>query len=363
VTASAPIIGDVTPPRGVSRHLEFIANRVPALLAYVTADGWHRYANRAYEEWFGLTRQEIANTTMIGLWGEVAYRAMRPHVEAALAGQTERFVLTVILPGLGERCVAVNLIPHVSAERGVSGFVSHMLDITHQHREEAARDQLISVLGHDLRNPLSAILVSVSHMLDVRDLPDALLRSATRIAASAKRMSRILDDLLDFSMGRFLQGIPVVRSPGDLELICRRVVDELTVVHPHHAVQIAAHGDLRGQWDSGRLGQAVSNLVANAVKHGADPIRLVADGGRPDTVRVEVANGGPPIPSDLMPILFRPFVSKSDGRPGLGLGLYVVQEIARAHGGTIEVHSSAEEGTRFVMTIPRRPRKTIPEQP
>jgi PAS domain S-box-containing protein len=348
-----PVLQDYTPPRGVSRHLEYIANRVPVLLAYIGADGTLEYANRAYEEWFGTPRKQILGQTLAELVGQKTYDALlRPHIAAALSGRIASFVGPLGRTASGPRYVEATFVPHVAGDGSVAGFVSHIADITGLRQHEEARDQVISVLGHDLRNPLSTVLVLVRQLLEAKDVGVDLLRCASRIAASAKRMDRILDDLIDFSRGRFAHGIPVSRVPTDLEVVSRRVLDELRVLHPERVVTLEVDGDLRGVWDPGRIGQLVSNLVSNAIKHGVGPVSVTARGGTGD-VSIEVHNGGAPIPSDLLATLFYPFVSRSPDNSGLGLGLYIVSEIVRAHRGAIDVQSADETGTAFLVRLPR----------
>jgi sigma-B regulation protein RsbU (phosphoserine phosphatase) len=168
-------------------------------------------------------------------------------------------------------------------------------------------------------------------------------------------MTQMIRDLLDFTRGHLGGGIPVEPAQADLAEICSRVVDETKAVHPQREIELSTRGDLSGLWDASRLEQVVSNLVSNAVHHGQDRI-LVEAVGEPIQVVLRVRNGGPPIPPTELPTLFEAFKGPRDRRAtqGLGLGLYIVKEIVRAHGGTVEVTSSAEEGTTFAC-IWRRP--------
>ena len=154
-------------------------------------------------------------------------------------------------------------------------------------------------------------------------------------------------------------------------MICEEGVDEIKLVYATRTIQFSGIGDLRGEWDPNRIEQVVSNLVGNAVIHGADPI-VVTSRGEDDVVVTSVHNEGPPIPDTLMPTLFEPFTKASQGvqadaRQGLGLGLYIAHEIVRAHGGTLVVRSIAAEGTTFTFAlprlVPRRARTTTGEEP
>ena len=146
----------------------------------------------------------------------------------------------------------------------------------------------------------------------------------------------------------------------DLKRLCQEVVDETRAAHPTRAVRFESHGDLTGDWDAARLRQLVSNLLGNAVQHGAGPVDVSASGQGAD-VRLAIRNEGPPIPRDALPTIFDPLVRGSSPerqkqrRPGsIGLGLYIAREVATAHGGTIGVTSSADAGTIFTVRLPRR---------
>jgi len=217
------------------------------------------------------------------------------------------------------------------------------------------KDRFIGILGHDLRNPLTAITNSAHLLLRAQDLGDKHRNSAARILRSSERMAQMIRDLLDFTRGQLGGGIPVEPTSADLAEICHRVVDETKTVHPQREIVLSTHGDLTGQWDAPRLEQVVSNLVANAVHHGQGQI-LVEAVGQQDEIVLRVRNGGPAIPVEALPTLFEAFKSQRLGRrtEGLGLGLYIVKEIVRAHGGTVQVSSSAEEGTTFAC-VWRRP--------
>jgi two-component system sensor histidine kinase/response regulator len=224
--------------------------------------------------------------------------------------------------------------------------------------EEASRlkDRFIGILGHDLRNPLTAITNSAHLLLRASDLPERHHNSAARILRASERMAQMIRDVLDFTRGQLGGGIPVEPTHADLAEICRRVVDETKAVHPQREIVLATRGDLSGHWDGARLEQVVSNLVGNAVHHGQGQILVEAICQEHDVV-LRVRNGGPPIPPEELPILFEPFnKGQSGGRrtEGLGLGLYIVKEIVRAHGGTVQVQSSASEGTTFAC-VWRRP--------
>jgi signal transduction histidine kinase len=171
-------------------------------------------------------------------------------------------------------------------------------------------------------------------------------------------MLEMIGTLLDFTSSRFTGSLPIAPVPTNLHDVCRRVVGELRAAAPGRRVDVALEADGRGTWDPARLAQVVSNLVSNALQHGARhaPVRVAVRGDDEDAV-LEVENEGPPIAPELMPVLFEPFCRGSALRDasharGLGLGLYIVSQVVNAHGGAVGVESNAER-TTFTVRLPR----------
>jgi signal transduction histidine kinase len=223
----------------------------------------------------------------------------------------------------------------------------------------AFRDQVMGVVGHDLRNPLHAVRLSVSAAQREADLSDATRRHLSRIDGAARRMVEMIGTLLDFSRARFGASLPIAPEPADLGEVVRSMVEELAVAHPDRSIQIELDGRACGSWDPARMSQVASNLIGNAVTHGAknEPVRVAVRDDE-ESVVLEVRNGGPAIPAELMPVLFEPFrrgpgAEKGSRFAGLGLGLYIARHIVLAHGGTITARSSADEGTTFTVRLPR----------
>jgi signal transduction histidine kinase len=218
---------------------------------------------------------------------------------------------------------------------------------------EHMKDMFIGILSHDLRNPLSSIVMAARLLLEAEDIPSHHLRSIARIANSGARMSKLIDDVSDFTRGRLGGGIPVHPGRADLVEICRAAIDELTPLFPGRPLSFETIGDCAGEWDRERIAQVVSNLVSNALRH-SDAAVSVRVSGEADTVVLEVRNGGAPIAEEDMGKLFEPFHRGMHKGGGLGLGLYIVKEIVRAHGATISVSSTATDGTSFRVLWPRR---------
>lgn len=214
-----------------------------------------------------------------------------------------------------------------------------------------------AVLGHDLRNPLSAILNS-ANLLERVSKEDVVKQSATRMVSSGRRMSRMIDDMLDLTRARLGGGIPLRRQETDLAQIVQRVIQEAQVSFPQGRFEMRLEGELSGYWDADRLAQVTSNLVGNAIEHGdqKDPIEITLNGTRSERVTLSVTNSGV-VPAEILPHLFDPFRGgqRQLGRSeGLGLGLYIVQQIAVAHRGEVDVKTDGNR-TTFRVEVPRRP--------
>jgi signal transduction histidine kinase len=218
-------------------------------------------------------------------------------------------------------------------------------------------DMFVSILGHDLRTPLGAMILAAETI--VRSSQDArALRSAGRVLTSGDRMKRMIEQLLDFARVRQGRGIPLRVGPVNLGAVCRQALQELEDANPQARLVLRDEGDLSGTWDPDRLSQIVSNLVGNAVQHGAkdQPIDVDVDGTDSSTVRLSVRNAGA-IRPEALPTLFEPYKRTAahaavPGKTGLGLGLFIAREIARAHGGDVSVRSTGER-TTFDVTLPR----------
>ena len=234
---------------------------------------------------------------------------------------------------------------------------------------ERTREQFVGILGHDLRNPLGAIVVGATLLTTVDSLEDREVRVATRILNSANRMTRMVADLLDLTRTQLGTGIPVTLRQMDLAPVCAQVISELEILQPGPHVRFESHGVLLGEWDTDRLHQAISNLVANALEHGLhDGGVAVSAREQGEDVVLRVHNEGPPIPEALQAKIFEPMIrverprgegSRVEGpAAGLGLGLFIAREVVAAHGGNLTVVSTANEGTTFTMQLPRRPPTT-----
>ncbi len=217
------------------------------------------------------------------------------------------------------------------------------------------RDQFIAVLGHDLRNPLFAISAGAELLL--RKAADDKSRGLIQhILTAGRRATQLVEDVLDFARGRLGNGITVnLQARADLAEALQHVVSEVQRVHPQRQINVQI-GEVQGvRCDRDRIAQLLSNLVANAIYHGADDgtvtVRAEVTDGR---FLLSVHNQGDPIEPAIQAQLFQPFARRASSSPqsGLGLGLYIANQIALAHGGQMAVVSTAEVGTLFTLHVP-----------
>lgn len=245
-------------------------------------------------------------------------------------------------------------------DQAVAESVGHF----HAHVERA-RNLLLGMLGHDMRSPLNTILTTASY-LAAMNAGEQVSVAAARLIRSGASMQALLDDLVDFNRTKLGLSLKVVPSDIDLAAVVADELEQLRGAHLNQRIELAATGDNRGRWDGARLQQLLRNLVSNAIKYGAPntPVRVALRGEEAD-VRLEVTNSGPAIDASALSQIFDPLKrgaaqgDSHDARGGLGLGLFIVREIAGAHGGEVEARSEGGE-TTFVVRLPRRDRDASP---
>lgn len=241
--------------------------------------------------------------------------------------------------------------------------VDHALSesvVQYSKMERKSQDIFIGILGHDIRTPLNAISIGAETLMRIESLDGKSIQLASRIFNSCARISGMVSDLLDFTNARF--GMRLSLGTANIGLLAEQVTEELRSANPDRAIILHASGNLDGTWDSGRVSQVLSNLISNALQHGADtePVSVSLHG---DENRVDIAvhNAGTPIPEEEIGHIFEPMRryartpwSGHGTHSNLGLGLYIAREVAIAHGGTIGVVSKVAEGTTFTVHLPKR---------
>ena len=226
-----------------------------------------------------------------------------------------------------------------------------------------SRDTFLAILGHDLRSPLSAVSLSGDYLHAagmLRGQPELL--ALARIRRGAGRMDAMVRDLLEYTRTQLGSGIPIARQPCSVTAVCEAALDETKAAYPDRDFRFEVSGDLSGSFDAERLRQVFSNLLNNAVQYGAKDSPVVFEAhGTPGAVTVRVKNEGPPIPSEALQVIFNPLVRLPATAQGpdarrttsLGLGLFIARTIVLAHGGVLEVQSSAQAGTMFSARLPQ----------
>ncbi|MFL6673915.1 MAG: ATP-binding protein [Massilia sp.] len=259
-----------------------------------------------------------------------------------------------------------------------TGLVTDMEDVTRFNEaidqalaESVARyaqmvkqseNMFLAILGHDLRNPLGTVITGATFIMRATDVPSKYVLAATRIFNSGQRMSKLINDLIDFTRTHLGSGIPIKPKKMNLAEVCLNVVDELRTSHPECTINFdtRTREDLYG--DEDRIAQVLSNLIGNALQYGArhEPVNLRLSSTEQE-VTVAVNNKGPIIPANKIATVFDPLVRLAaqdtlvDARDtSLGIGMFIAREIICAHSGTIAVESNETEGTTFSVTLPRR---------
>lgn len=356
---------------------------MPQLAWVARPDGFIHFYNRGWYEYTGTTLDEMQGWG----WERVHDPEQLPEVAArwrqCLATGTPfemtfplrrhdgvlRWFLTRAEPQRDERGAILRWIginTDVDDQRRSELELDRALALEKRARAAAERtvhfsEMFMGVLGHDLRNPLSAIVMA-GHVLTQKAQDDQTRRIARRIVRGSDRMTRMIDQLLDVTRIRLGGGLSLERTRVDLDALARHIVEELEDLEGaahRERFELRAIGVTTGEWDEDRMGQVISNLAANAAQHGAAgrPIVVSIDGTDRDTVVMTVHNEGS-MPSAMIPEIFDPFRSSRAGTGprvrGLGLGLFITQQIVRAHGGDIEVESSETAGTTFRARLARR---------
>lgn len=234
--------------------------------------------------------------------------------------------------------------------------------VSYSNQVSRTRDTFLAILGHDLRNPLAA-MVSAGDFLTMPEMgTDSRLQIGARVKRSAATMTTMMNDLLEYARTQLGGKMRIASQPGDMKDICEAALDDVRAVHPDCPFDLEASGDLRGSFDDVRLEQVLTNLLNNAAQYRATthPV-LICALGEADEVTVSVRNFGPVIPPESLQVIFSRLFQSSGNEPdqgqrphSLGLGLFIAREITVAHGGTVSAESSESSGTVFTVRLPRR---------
>ena len=369
------------PSPGAALDFEDLFENAPCGYLVLSADGRIARVNRALCAWTGYEPGDFAGKRVhqfLNMAGRIYFET---HIAPLLRmqGYFNEFALDLVARDGSGIPVTANAVEQRSDDGAVLATRLVLLKATDRRRYERdliaarvtatdalkgerevadLREQFIAVLGHDLRNPIAAIGAGARLLQRSPALQDAkALRVLDMMNATVTRMSGLIENLLDFARGRLGGGITLTRDASrPLLPVLEQVVDELRVASVGRLIVIDFAITEPVDCDAARLGQLASNLIGNALTHGAFDKAVRVDARTHDGVfELSVANEGTPIPEAAMPMLFEPFFRGNvrDSRQGLGLGLHIASQIAAAHGGTLTV-ASTETETRFVFTLPLR---------
>jgi PAS domain S-box-containing protein len=346
-------------------RFRLLAEELPQFVFVAAPDGTLEYVNDQVARYMGMDLPSLKEGGWIDAIHPEDRGAVMDRWKEILSNGKPLDIEYRLRNGAGEyRWFLGRAVAHRDRSGAIAQIFGTSTDIDDQkrHQRELAsasefREQLLGIVAHDLRNPLASIVYAAAALLKRGTLNEADGRTVARVAASADRMAHIVDQTLDFTRFRLGGGIPISVAEADLASICRQAVEEMEVAHPGVEFELSIDGDARGTWDARRLSQLVSNLLGNAVQHGVSgrpvQVRLRGDAG---AVELVVRNDGPPIPAALLPVIFEAFrhgARRQQSSGSLGLGLFIVRQIALAHGGDVTAHSSPSEATSFVVRLPR----------
>lgn len=357
-------------------HFEALFEHAPCGYLVLAPDGRIIRGNATLAEWLGAEPGAFSGKHLRDLMTVPSRILYETNIAPALRLQDLEEVAVDLVAGKGDklpvlinararrasggqhldtRMIVVRAKERRSYERDLQGREAAAVQRLNDEQATAElREQFIAVLGHDLRNPLASI-VGATRLLRRETTSEKSLRVLQLMETSVDRMAGLIDDVMDFARGRLGSGIIVHRQLALLEPVLRQVISELEIDEPSRIFVCDFALSEPVSFDEGRIAQLVSNLLGNALTHGdaRSPIRLSAaiEG---EQLILSVSNSGKPIPPEAIERLFQPFFRGAvrDSRQGLGLGLHIASEIARAHGGALGVHSDEVE-TRFTLTMPR----------
>ncbi|NOK14540.1 ATP-binding protein [Corallococcus exercitus] len=343
-----------------------LAEALPEAVFVTAPDGSFTYVNNVLSEQTGLSAEALMDrgyrriihpddmAPSGRIWMEALERGGRFQAEHRVLYRDGQYRWHLV------RALSVK-----DAEGRVVKWVGTSMDV-HELRQAQAlqqqradfEQQLIGIVSHDLRNPVSAILLGAASLMRREELDERSTKAVSRIQSAAERAHRMIRDLLDFTQARLGGGLRIQRRASDLHELIDGVLEEIEATHPDREIRRRRGGSGLGEWDPDRLGQMAQNLVTNALRYSPrDTAVLVETQGTDDAVTLSIHNAGAPIPPERMGLLFQPLQRASGevdhGSRSIGLGLYIVKQLVEAHGGTVTVTSTAEAGTTFTVRLPR----------
>jgi len=354
-------------------------------LARTASDGTFLHANRTFCEWVGYSSDELCGRRklqeLLTMGGRIFHQThwhpllqMQGSIaEVKLevvhsAGHTLPMVMNAIRRddgGVTVHDIAVFIARDrdtyerelLASRRKLEALVAEATRLQLELKDRALfAEQMVGIVSHDLRNPLSTVQMGAVLLSRGEATPNQL-RVLGRISRAAERANRLITDLLDFTQARMGKGISVAPQPMDLRATISEVVEELALAYPGRKLLHRHEGNCHCTADADRVSQLVGNLVSNAMAYGQpeSEVTVTSSVDESSSCVVAVHNMGTPIPAQVQSVLFQPMVrgpGEVQAGSSVGLGLFIVAEIAKAHGGAVAVESTAEAGTLFRATFP-----------
>ncbi len=337
---------------------------MPEGVAVIDRDHVYTYINPAGSQMMRRTAGDVVGKTVWQIYPDVKDSAWAQALDRVLAGgaaessemyyaPSDRWTLIGTYP-VGDGIVIVwrDISELKRAHRALEQKLEEQREI------EQLRERLLGIVGHDLRTPLTAIMATAERLIRRKSLTQADARIVSPILRSAKRMERMISQILDFTRIRLGGGFEIYPVPTDLVQVCREIISECVEASPEREIAFTGPDAVHGVWDRDRLCEVVSNLLGNALQHGAPDGRVEIElTASPGESVLRVRNRGKPIPGDILPFIFDPFrrarATREDTKPdSVGLGLFITKEIVSSHGGTMDVESS-DDATVFAVRLPR----------
>jgi PAS domain S-box-containing protein len=342
----------------------FLAESIPQQVWTALPDGRLDFVNRRVVEYFGLPEEEmLGDGWRSGVHPDDLEDSVERWRQSIRTGDEYEFQFRLRRADGAYRWHLARALalraPDGRIEKwfGTNTDMDELTRARDELRKRAEFDQqLLGIVSHDLRNPLNAIGVATALLLKRGQLDEQHVKIVRRIMSSSERAVRLIRDFLDFTQARVMGRIPVSPAPANIREIARQVFDEVLLAQRSRQGVIEHEGEEHGVWDPDRIAQVIGNLLSNAFQHSpASSVVRLSTRGDSQGVTIDVHNSGAPIPPRDLARLFEPFERGTDasatGR-SIGLGLYIARQIIAAHGGTISVQSTAEDGTHFTVWLP-----------
>ena len=346
--------------RHSKEQLYLIADSLPVLIAYVDHNQCYQFNNRAYEDWFGQSLEEICGSPIRQVLGETAYKQIQDKIETVLSGQEVTFEMQIPYQNTSLRWVKVTYIPHKGENSKVIGFFVLSEDINDHKEMEQIKDEFISVVSHELRTPLTAIhgslkLLNSGKMGSVSEKSQVLIGLAEK---NTDRLVRLVNDILDLQRMDSGKRRCITKKFCDATDLIATAVETMKQLATEHKIILEYKlSSIPLIADPDNILQTLTNLISNAIKFSpAHSTILIQAEAHPNEVLFKVKDQGRGIPANKLETIFERFqqldVSDSRNKQGTGLGLAICRQIIELHQGKIWAENNPDKGSTFYFTLP-----------